>query len=167
MMAPRPLAIFVPPPSGEFAAINAHPIFSPTRKSVEPAPVGAAAAPPPPPSVALIGVILDGQTRLALVKTPASPLETGVSLGASIGGWQLTQIFPDRIVLHLGTSDDEIKLESNRAKDEPANAHQPPAQPVSGAQINAGAPDLSTSPAAPSPPQDQSTTMQNGADKPH
>jgi len=177
-----PQPMFMIPPQGAFDAINDRPIFSQSRKSIAPAPIGPAAAPPPPPSVALIGVILDAQNRLALVKTPSSPLEVSVGVGGSIGGWQVAQIAPDRIVLRLGTAEDEIKLEANRAKDEtqnntgpnsaasgPAPAVMPAVQPPIGWPMPAGTQTIGPAGIAQGNPrmlpQNLNAVPQNGTDK--
>lgn len=103
---------FVIAPAETFAAINERSVFDPARKAVV-SKTEAGAAVATPPAVVLVGVIIDRQDRLALVKSPELPMATGVRLGESIDGWQVTAIEPDRIVLHAGTTDDEIKLEDN------------------------------------------------------
>src|SRR6185437_9235561 len=79
-----PLPSIPPPPANTFARINERPIFSPTRKPVTPTPK-ASEAPASPPDATLIGVIIDGQNRLALVRTSTSPLEVSLGVGASLG----------------------------------------------------------------------------------
>lgn len=123
--AQRPLSIaFALPTIRTFDAINDRPIFSPDRKAIAPAAVATSAAPPPPPSAALVGVILDNQTRLALMKSSAAPLETAYAVGAMVDGWQVSEIDRDKVVLRSGLTTDEIKLEANRAakSDRPAAA---------------------------------------------
>jgi hypothetical protein len=107
-----PLAPVPPPPANTFAQINERPIFSPTRKPVTPTPK-AAEVPASPPDATLIGVIIDGQNRLALVRTSASPLEVSLALGASLGPWTVTAIEPDHISLRAGTDETEIRLNAN------------------------------------------------------
>jgi len=103
------------PPLAAFAAFNDRPIFSPQRKAIAPAPVGAAAmAPPPPPVASLVGIIIDAQRRIAMIRTASSPLATAVAVGDTLQGWQVTEIAPDRVTLHQGTADDTIKLDANR-----------------------------------------------------
>lgn len=175
---------FIAPQPSPFNVINDRPVFSPTRKPIAPAPVGPAAAPPPPPTASLIGVILDGQSRLALVKTPSSPLETSVGVGGNVGGWQVTQILPDRIVLQLGTAEEIIKLESNRAKEEPTQKRDgfgpmsaPPPGPAGGNSAAQGtvpaetlpsgatAPNTASFGSQPNNPVVLSGTPSNGTDK--
>jgi len=107
------------PPLEAFADIGERPMFSPDRKAfVAP---GSAAAAATPPSVALVGVIMDARDKMALIRTPGSPLAGAFRLGADISGWQLTEIGADHIVLSLGAARDEIRLEDNKAP-KPANA---------------------------------------------
>jgi general secretion pathway protein N len=111
------------PPLASLAIFNDRPIFSALRKPIVPAPIGGAAtAPPPPPVAALVGVIIDAQRRIALIKSAGSPLAVALGIGESVEGWQLTLIEPDRVVLHQGSTDDEIKLEANRAISKPQPA---------------------------------------------
>jgi hypothetical protein len=105
-------AVVVPPP-GAFAEIDARPPFNSTRKGIA-ATVGGDAS-SAPPDVVLVGIIASGGDQLALVKTPSSPLATAFRTGATISGWQVTEIHPDRIVLSSGPARSEIRLEANRA----------------------------------------------------
>jgi hypothetical protein len=122
-----------PPPANRFARINERPIFSPTRKPVTPTPK-AGEAPASPPDATLIGVIIDGQNRLALVRTSASPLEVSVTVGASLGPWTVTTIEPDHIALRAGTNETEIRLNANHGSasgtlpEQPSNATEPASQ---------------------------------------
>ena len=95
------VTVTTPPPEA-FAAIDARPPFSPSRRPV--AAPGAGEASLAPPEVSLVGVILDKEDRLALLKTPTSPLATAYHVGATISGWQVSEISPDRIVLSAGVS---------------------------------------------------------------
>jgi type II secretory pathway component PulC len=120
--APAP---FVPPSVDAFSAINDRSLFDAQRRPIAPASTPAqGGASATPPSVVLVGVIIDAQERLALVKTPESPLAISVKLGASIGGWQVSAIEADRIVLHSGSASDEIRLDAGHS-----NATVPPAPP--------------------------------------
>jgi hypothetical protein len=116
-------AISVPPvvlpPLARFAEIGERPLFNPGRK-----PVASPAVTPTsniPPDVTLVGIILDSQDRLALVRTPAQPFASALRLGATLSGWQLTEIAPDRIVLSAGAARDEIRLDANRAPNSPSS----------------------------------------------
>ena len=118
---PEAMSIAMPSPE-TFADINARPMFSPDRKAiVEP---NASATAGTPPNIALVGVIVDPRDRMALIRTPASPLAGAFRLGADISGWRVTEIAADHIVLSLGTSRDEIRLEDNHS---PKPVNQAPA----------------------------------------
>lgn len=125
--AAAPLPSAAPPPSSAFDVIENQPIFTSDRKPLVPSAAGPA-APPPPPAIALVGIILDPTTKLALIRSPNSPLATAYAEGASIDGWILTQIAPDKIVLQAGTATDEVSLAANRAPAAPSSAMpgQPP-----------------------------------------
>jgi hypothetical protein len=111
------LAMALPFPASEsFAVVDARPLFDPARRPVAAyaMPIGASAAPQPPGGIALIGVIIAGDTKLALLRTAASPLETSVPLGGSIGGWQVAAIDPTHVTLRSGTADFQLDLDARR-----------------------------------------------------
>jgi hypothetical protein len=120
---------FQPPSSDAFSEINTRPVFSPRRAPIrsDVSNTKDASAPPPPPASALIGVIIEGETRLAILKSAASPLETSVTLGAIVDGWQVTVIDSDRIVVRRGSQEQEIRLDANRA-----NSTGPTTQAIQG-----------------------------------
>jgi hypothetical protein len=133
--SPGPLAMAAPLPSAQsFSAIDTRPLFNPARKPVQAPPDSAAVAVTPPPSdISLIGVIIDGDRKLAMLRTPSSPLEVGVSLGSQINGWQVIAILPDRIVLRSGTTDYPIGLNAVHGGTPavgPANGAGPGSPPV-------------------------------------
>jgi hypothetical protein len=111
------------PPPEAFAEIDARPMFSPARKGIATAATGEATT--QPPDVTLVGIIVDAQDRMAMLRTPGSPLANAFRVGATISGWQLSEIAPDRIVLSAGAARDEIRLDANKAPPKPASA--PPA----------------------------------------
>jgi hypothetical protein len=114
------------PPSVVYAAITEKPLFLPTR--TRPSLVVAkpeTAAPPPPPNVYLVGVIADSAGSLALVRSPDSPLETSLRAGQTIGGWQITQILPDRMILTSGAVQDEVRLDAPHPMDAPPSKPNP------------------------------------------
>jgi hypothetical protein len=106
---------FSPPPVESFAAINARPIFSPERKPIEPVAIASANGPSQLLKAILVGVIMDAQNRLALIKTAASPLAEAFAVGATIEGWQVQEIDTDKVVLRSGAAQDEIRLDADRA----------------------------------------------------
>jgi hypothetical protein len=74
---------------------------------------------PPLPSLALVGVILDGQNSLAMVKLAGAPFAQAMGVGASIGGWQITGVGPDKIVLHAGAFEQDVRLDAKPAGQSP------------------------------------------------
>ena len=114
------------PPPEAFAEIDARPMFSPARKSVATAATGGAVL--QPPDVALVGIIVDSRDRLAMLRTPGSPLATAFHVGATISGWQLSEIAPDRVVLSAGAARDEIRLDANKAPPKPPPPPAPNSQ---------------------------------------
>ena len=127
--AAQPPPIFVAPLPEAFRAINDRPVFIPSRKPLalpaDKTTAAAAAAPPPLPSLALVGVILDGQNSLAMVKLAGASFAQAMAVGASIGGWQITSIAPDKIVLHAGSLEQDVRLDAKPAGQAPPAA-QPP-----------------------------------------
>jgi len=114
-LAPLPLAGPSPPPNA-FDAINDRPLFKPDRKPVTTA-AETAAAPAPPPTVSLIGVIIDGQRQLAMLRVPESPLAVSASVGDEVQGWRVTAVYPDHVVLRLNTTEITVGLNANRPGD--------------------------------------------------
>jgi hypothetical protein len=107
-------ASYAIPPPDMFAEIDARPMFRPSRQPIaEPA---EAQANLKPPDVTLVGIILDPWEKIALLRIQASPLAVAFRLGATIAGWQLSEIAADKIVLSNGTSNDEIRLDAHQAQ---------------------------------------------------
>jgi hypothetical protein len=105
------------PSSASFGDIDAHPIFSASRTPIashlDTARGGASNA--FPTDVSLIGVIIEGETRMALVKTASEPFARSVPQGGEIEGWTVSEVDPDKIVLSSGATKQEILLAANRA----------------------------------------------------
>jgi hypothetical protein len=102
------------PPLAAFAAIDARPLFNPERKALPPPPPPGA-GPAPPTQFSLIGVIIDSDRRLALLKSPSLAVEDSVTVGQTVDGWTVTAVEPDHVVLHAGTSDFTLGLFTKRA----------------------------------------------------
>lgn len=85
------------------SATRDRPLFSPTRRSPAPPPIVAAAPPPPPspPDVALLGVVMDGETARAVVRAGPAAKILRVRIGDDIGGWKVGQIEARQLVLLL------------------------------------------------------------------
>lgn len=126
---PPPPTAFAAPPPNAFAAIGDRPLFDAERKKYVPPPKPdeAKQAPPPPPNLSLVGVIIDSDKRLAMVKASDGMLASSIAVGANIGGWQVAAIEPDRIVLTAGTAQDEIRLDANKAPPQTAAQAMSPA----------------------------------------
>jgi hypothetical protein len=123
MQTPAP---FIAPPQAAFDAINARPLFLPSRKAIAALDTGTGATqagPPPLPNMAVIGVIGDAQNSIAMVKLAGSPFAQAMGVGAALGGWQIATIGPDKIVLRAGPFTQEVKIDA-RAGNPP-----PPPQP--------------------------------------
>jgi general secretion pathway protein N len=129
----RPPPAFIAPPPESFSAINDRPVFIPSRKPLtvpaDKTTAATAGAPPALPSLALVGVILDGQNSLAMVRLAGASFAQAMAVGASIGGWQITSITPDKIVLHAGTFEQDVRLDAKPAGQAPAGPPPPPGSP--------------------------------------
>jgi hypothetical protein len=118
-IATAPLAVFHPPPSESFDEINARPVFDRARAPVAEdtsTTIGSfSGTSTTPPAVSLIGIIIDGARRIAMIRSTVSPVATSVSIGDAIEGWKVVQVDPDRIVLRSGSDNAEIRLTQNRS----------------------------------------------------
>jgi hypothetical protein len=108
-----PLPVWVAPSRQTFSAINERFVLDPQRRSVHPSNT-ANDAPGPSPVLALVGVIIAGQTRLAIVRDGNEASAASVAVGGTIDGWQIAQIDSNRIVIRSGATDRTILLEANR-----------------------------------------------------
>ena len=107
------------PSAATFDDINAHPIFSASRTPIashsDITHGGTSSA--FPTDVSLIGVIIEGETRMALVKTTSEPFARSVPQGGQIEGWTVSEVDPDKIVLSSGATKQEILLAANRGSE--------------------------------------------------
>jgi hypothetical protein len=152
-----PPARFDAPPEETFKQVDDRSVFNPYRVRVNaPAVTTTTGAANLPSDLTLVGVILDGNTRLALIKSPSSPLAVGVAVGGTIQGWQISRVDPDKIVLHGAGADQELKLSANKPgpaqPQVPGQPFQPQAQPQPQPQPQPQAP----APAQPQADQDSS-----------
>lgn len=93
----------------EFRAVAMRPLFYPTRKPWVPPPIPEppppaptpVATPPPLTSYTLVGVVISGNVRSALVKGEANKVVT-LSEGQEIDGWTLQSITPERLLFRTG-----------------------------------------------------------------
>jgi general secretion pathway protein N len=106
-----------------------HPLFSPTRRPPAPPPPPVAQAPPPPPppapppNLVLFGVVMDGESARAVVRTGADRKLLRAQIGDDIEGWKVSQIDGRKVVLSLDGRFATFTLFSDdRAKSEAAGA---------------------------------------------
>ncbi len=92
-----------------------HPLFAPERRLPVPPPVVAIAAPPPPPPAAppqlsVAGIIVDAKGPRAVLRSESSGKTVPVRLGDEIGGWRVTEIGGQRVVISLDDRSVAVKL---------------------------------------------------------
>ena len=99
-----------PAPAESFSQSLARPIFSRARRPYQP-PQPALPGPPPAPvpaivpprqaeeGIVLLGIMLNGDTRRALLRLKAFPGGKWVTLGEEVNGWQLSEVAQDRAML--------------------------------------------------------------------
>jgi len=123
-LAPLPPlpAAFALPPLARYAEVAERPLFSATRQK-PPAEAGQDLL-GQSSSFVLLGVIISGPGRAALVQHGHPAEMARVTEGQAVEGWTVQSILPDRILLQHGATDYELKL-----KDLPA-APGPPRPPV-------------------------------------
>ena len=106
------------PTAGRVAAAAAaheivdRPLFFASRRPVPPEPPAVAAAKPepvPPLDFALVGTILTGSSRVALVK-PDKTASVELALGQLVGGWTISAIDADRIMVRHGATEQLVGL---------------------------------------------------------
>jgi hypothetical protein len=92
-----------PPPPATYPAIAAHPLFSASRApwvpAPEPPPAVAPVVLPPPNGYTLVGVILSGGTRSAILKSYNAAKTVTINEGETLSGWALRSI--DAAGLHF------------------------------------------------------------------
>jgi len=110
-----PLPRFEAPPVTAFAEVDDRSVFNPSRVRISsPTVVGAAGGTTLPSDISLVGVILDGEKKLALIKSPREPLAVGLGVGGSIEGWQVTRVETDRVALRGSGPEQELMLSDNK-----------------------------------------------------
>jgi len=112
----------------QLSTIVDRPLFSPSRRPPAPPPAPAPivqaaeppAPPPPPPNLVLFGVVMDGESARAVVRSGADKKMVRAQIGYEIDGWKVSQIEGRKVVLSLDGrfatftlfSDDRGKSES-------------------------------------------------------
>jgi len=155
------------PVETQFAATQERPLFNEDRKPTPDEPGDDSNATPEPPSaplnIALTGIVLTPELRLAMVqdktKNNAVALKEGMPMPGDQGGWTLTRINP-RSAIFRETSGDEIEVELTTAVASPKPGT--PARP--GAPVTPGTPAQRAAPpqaaAAPGAANPQSEALQ-------
>lgn len=166
------LTLALPPPE-EFTIIAARPLFSPTRRPAPPAPPEpppeAELAPPPEPEVAtlpepapepappptidftLVGIVIDGNERYALVERHADAKVVRLAEGGDIDGWFAVLIDPTRAVFRQGGTEEELVLKYDAAVPQDRMPVLPAPTPAAQTTDTTGAPQ----PAQPPPAEPQ------------
>lgn len=107
-----PAIALEPPPASAFDGVLARPLFAPSRRPPPDAPAPQVDEVPEaaPFEIELVGVVITGDERLALVRQPGLPVLVRVETGAAIGGWTVEAIEPDHVLFRSGTRLEEIRL---------------------------------------------------------
>jgi len=135
-LAPRGVATanaaFVAPPEAAFAGIDARPLFNPLRQPIASSalPGHALSGPPPAPDIAVIGVILDSKTQLALIKGQGAPFANSVGVGDAVGEWQVAEVATDHVTLRAGAFERVLRIDDRR--------QTPPSMPPGAVTQSAG-----------------------------
>jgi len=122
----------------QLSTILDRPLFSPSRRPPAPPPapppiVQAAeppAPPPPPPNLVLFGVVMDGESARAVVRSGADKKLVRAQIGDEIDGWKVSQIEGRKVVLSLDGRFATFTLFSDdRGKSESAGGPAPTGEP--------------------------------------
>ena len=107
-------------PASAFDGVLARPLFAPSRRPPPdaPAPLVDAVPEAAPFEIELVGVVIAGDERLALVRQPGLPVLVRVETGAAIGGWTVEAIEPDHVLFRSGTRLEEVRLRDDASPPE-------------------------------------------------
>ena len=141
---------FVPPPEEAFADIDARPLFAADRKpladNTQLGAVGSAS------ELSLVGVIMDGDHAVALLRNKSSSQTESASVGGTVQGWHVARIDATSVTLSVNGKQTVVALEG--PADRPPSA--PLQQPVQQAEPSPAAPVMQPPPLAPAPTQQAS-----------
>jgi hypothetical protein len=96
------------------------PLFSPSRRGPAPPPLPTAQAPAPPPppapppNVVLVGIVMDGESARAVIRTGVEKKILRARIGDDVGGWKVAQIEGRKLVLSLDDRLATFTLFNNR-----------------------------------------------------
>jgi general secretion pathway protein N len=127
------------PPFEHFAAIRDRPLFNPDRRpdlevvvDTDNGEESGQEEPPPPLDVAITGIIITPELRIAMVRPRGSSesvvLREGMPLPGELGAWTLSRVLPRRVLFDggAGTAPAEIELTVDKT------VRSAPAAPVAG-----------------------------------
>jgi hypothetical protein len=100
------------PEAAAFSGVLERPLFAPSRRPPPDAPPPAVEAAPEasPFELELVGVVISGEERVALVRQPGIQELLRVAVGRMVGGWQVETIEPDRVLFRSGDTLKEVRL---------------------------------------------------------
>ena len=78
--------------AGFIEVTSERPLFHATRRPEPTATPEAPPAPPPEPTLALVGILGEGDARIALVRTSTSPQLYRLETNATLGPWEVLEI---------------------------------------------------------------------------
>lgn len=64
----------------------------------------------------IVGVVINGQQRVILIRKAAGDTVSRIEQGAVLDGWTLTEVTRERLVLEMGANRKEIPLQNNSDK---------------------------------------------------
>ena len=107
------LSAFVLPPRAQFEVILERPLFSPTRR---PPAQGTAtvAAPEAALKLDLVGVVISGGEKIALIIPQGGTAIQRLAIGDSFQGWLLESIEPQSVTFRRGEIEEQIELSFDR-----------------------------------------------------
>jgi hypothetical protein len=109
-------AMYTPPAFETFANIDEKSVFNPLRTAIvtDSGGTATAAGDALPSDLALVGVIMDGPVKMALLKSSEAPLAVGVPEGGVFEGWQVASVEADKVVFAAHGDRQELKLSENK-----------------------------------------------------
>jgi hypothetical protein len=106
-----PAVAYRPPETAAFSGVIERPLFAPSRRPPPGAPAPALEASDASPfELELVGVVISGEERVALVRQPGIQELLRVAVGRMVGGWEVESIEPDRVLFRSGDALKEVRL---------------------------------------------------------
>lgn len=108
-------------PSEDYAEIIERPLFSRSRRPAPPEDAKPTAGAPGSEEaagrIAVNGILLTGNRRIALLRFDNDPKVMHVAEGQEAGGWLIEKISADRVVVRRGQQESEIVLDFKKSSD--------------------------------------------------